>query len=63
MSDEAEHRRRLDTRERGLALPETTWQAVEDRRAEWTDWPEPHLRLDSLNSVAENLETALRYVA
>ena len=42
ISDEAIHRNRVASRRRGLAFAETTWDAVEARRSEWTDWPEPH---------------------
>jgi len=62
VSDEALHRRRLASRQRGLALGEPTWADVELRRAEWTNWPEPHLILDALDPAEVNLSKALDYI-
>jgi len=36
---------------------------VERRRAEWTDWPEPHLTLDALDGIEVNVASALAYLA
>jgi hypothetical protein len=36
---------------------------VQQRRAEWTRWPERHLVLDMTRPIEENLDAALRYVA
>jgi Predicted kinase len=63
VSDPAVHAARLAGRDRGLALPEPTWDSVEQRRAEWTSWPEPHLKLDALDPMDANLAKALDYVA
>lgn len=62
VSDERVHRQRLAARRRDLAFAETTWDAVAARAAEWTEWPEPHLKLDGMDPIDENLGTALVYV-
>ena len=62
IADEAVHRSRLRDRDRGIALGEPRWQDVEERRAEWVPWPEPHLVLDGSDPVEANLAAALRYV-
>lgn len=59
-SDEALHRRRLEARERGLAFPEPTWDAVLRRRQEWAPWPEDVLVVDSARPLAGNLARALQ---
>jgi predicted kinase len=56
------HAQRLAGRDRGLALPEPSWDDIERRRDEWRAWPEPHLTLDALDPVDVNLERALEYV-
>ena len=54
-TDRTEHRRRLETRERGIPdFPEPTWDAVQARRASFDDWHGPRLRLDSDLPVAVN---------
>ena len=63
VSDSAVHAARLTSRERGLALTEPTGEDVERRRAEWTDWPEPHLTLDALDGIEVNVASALAYLA
>jgi len=63
VSDPAVHAARLTSRERGLALAEPTGEDVERRRAEWTDWPEPHLMLDALDGIEVNVASALAYLA
>jgi predicted kinase len=63
LPDRVIHEARLAERERGLALPEPSWEDVERRRGEWTPWPEPHLTLDALEPVEVNLATALDYVS
>ena len=62
LGDEAVHAARLAGRERGLALPEPTWADVQRRRTEWAPWPEPHLTLDSTESVDANVRRALDYL-
>jgi predicted kinase len=59
-SDEAEHRRRVETRLSdvpGLALPD--WHAVEHR--DYEPWLEPHLTIDTAMSSAE--EASARILA
>lgn len=63
VSDEAEHAARLAARERGLAIPEPTWDDVVRRRAEWTPWPEPHLTVDSLADLRTNVASVLAFLA
>lgn len=63
VSDEALHRTRLASRERGLAVAEPKWGDIERRQSEWTKWPEPHLTLDALDPTDVNLAKALDYVA
>jgi predicted kinase len=63
LPDRAIHEARLAGRQRGLALPEPSWDDVERRGAEWTPWPEPHLTLDALEPIEENLARTLDYVS
>ncbi|MEO1056395.1 MAG: AAA family ATPase [Actinomycetota bacterium] len=59
-SDPTIHRRRFDERERGLdGFPEPSWEDVETVRDAWTSWPEPAVRIDSLDPHRANLELAL----
>ena len=47
-SDEAEHRRRLERRQRGLGgFSEPTWESVQARRADFDDWHDERLVLDA----------------
>ena len=62
VSDEGVHRQRLEQRRRGLALPETSWDAVEARRLEWSDWAAPFLVLDAMDSTAANLARAQTFL-
>jgi predicted kinase len=62
VSDRAVHAARLALRNRGLALPEPTWASVEERSAEWSSWPEPHLTLDAMEAHEHNVAMALAYV-
>ncbi len=51
-TDAAEHRHRLETRERGIAgFPEPTWEQIQGRRAGFDAWDTPRLRLDSREPV------------
>lgn len=55
-TDTAVHRRRLETRERGLpGFPEPTWEAVQARSAAFDNWHDPRLRLDSADPVESNV--------
>lgn len=62
VSDEAVHADRVTGRQRGLAIPEPSWEDVARRLAEWKPWPEPHLTLDAIDSVATNVARALAYI-
>lgn len=55
--DERTLRTRLATRRHGLASGEPGWADVEARRAEWTEWPEPNLRIDG---AEDPVRSALR---
>jgi predicted kinase len=63
LPDPSIHASRLSGRDRGLAIPEPTWEDVERRATEWLPWPEPHLTLDARDSVENNLAEALGYVS
>ena len=54
-TDPAEHRRRLETRERGIpGFPEPTWESIQSRRHAFDGWDAPRLRLDSREPVQAN---------
>lgn len=54
-SDDREHRRRLEKRERGIeGFPEPTWESIEARRVGFAGWTEDRLRLDFLREPAVN---------
>lgn len=55
LSDHDVHRSRLHGRERHLAIPEPTWQAVTLRRAEWVAWPFAPLVIDAVAPLAVNV--------
>jgi predicted kinase len=62
-SDEDEHRRRLDRRERGIeGFPEPTWESVQARRAGFDEWRDDRLVLDSMASLDDNVRLALEYL-
>jgi len=63
-SDAEVHRKRLMSRDRGIAgFPEPSWDDVEARRAEWEPWTDDHLVIDTMRGVDENLAVALRYLS
>lgn len=63
-TDAAEHRRRLETRDRGLpGYPEPTWEQVQARRAGLDDWTDTRLRLDSGAPVEQNARAIVDTVA
>ena len=63
-SDEREHRRRLETRERRLGdFREPSWESVQERRAGFRAWSDDRLVLDSMLPREANLRTALDYLA
>jgi predicted kinase len=62
-SDEQEHRRRLEERQRGIeGLPEPSWESVLARKSEFPPWRGERLVLDSMNARAANLQAALEYL-
>lgn len=63
LSDAATHKARLAARQRGFARGEPTLDAVEERRSEWTLWPESHLTLDAIDNLDANVAEALNYLA
>jgi predicted kinase len=61
--DEAEQRRRLDDRDRGLRSDEPDWTDVEARRADWTEWPEPYLRVDASDDQSHSVPAVLEHLS
>lgn len=62
-SDDAVHRARLESRERGLEMfPEPTWADVTQQGTETEPWSRDRLVLDSVRPLDENVGTALDYV-
>lgn len=58
------HRRRLEGRIRGIpGWYEVSWEDVERTRGRAEPWPEPHLVLDAVEPLADNLAAAGSYVA
>lgn len=64
-SDEAIHRKRIETRIRGISgMSEVTWDRVQVRKGEYEPWTEERLLLDSSHSSREALVTqAIGYVS
>lgn len=55
-ADEATHRRRIETRVRGIeGMAEVTWARVEQRRAEYEPWTDARLTLDTSARHPEQL--------
>lgn len=62
-SDVEEHRHRLVNRHRNIdGYPEPTWDDVIARRAEWDEWQENRLVLDSIEPLNDNVDRALAYI-
>ncbi|MEU0091282.1 AAA family ATPase [Kribbella sp. NPDC006257] len=62
-SDEAEHRRRVETRTRNIpGWREVDWAHVERMRTEYPPLTFEHLTLDAVRPLTENRETVLRYL-
>lgn len=62
-SDEALHRARLASRDRGLDdRLEPNWVEVESRRATQTPWHQPTLIVDSVCPLMENVERVLAWL-
>lgn len=63
-SDLAEHRSRLESRERGIeGFPEPTWADVERLRTNFAPWTEPRLVLDAVADLPANVARALDFLA
>jgi predicted kinase len=63
VSNQALHRRRIESRVRGLhGFGEVTWDQVEARRKKLTPWKEPTLLLDSAHDLDANVAMAVRYI-
>ncbi|MGK7235852.1 AAA family ATPase [Streptomyces hygroscopicus] len=63
-SDSRVHRQRLERRSRGIVgFEEPTWEAVQQRRAEYEPWTDHRLVLDSITGLASNVTTAQEYLA
>jgi len=41
---------------------EVTWDRLEARRKAYTPWSEPHLQLDALDPLDDNVAKAIRYI-
>ena len=63
--DQATHRRRIEARIRGIeGMAEVTWAGVEKRRAEYEEWADPRLTLDTSAHPPERLlAEAIEYLA
>jgi predicted kinase len=60
-SDEALHRARLETRQRGIpGWGELTWENVEGVRANYVPWPDPLLTLDAADLLKSNIAQLLK---
>jgi len=63
LSDSELHRKRVESHTRNLhGMSEVTWDRVEARRKAYTPWREPHLQLDALNPLNDNVAKAIRYI-
>ncbi|MFD8216846.1 AAA family ATPase [Streptomyces sp. NPDC059697] len=63
-SDPAVHRRRLESRSRGIeGFAEPTWDAVERLRTQFVPWADHRLVLDTVNDLSSNVETALGFLS
>jgi predicted kinase len=62
-SDETIHRQRIETRVRNIeGMPETSWDRVIQRKAEFVPWTDDRLVLDSATeSVDALIEAAIQY--
>ena len=58
-----EHRRRLESRRRGIeAFPEPSWDDVQRRRSEWEPWTDPRLTLDSTRPLEDLVAVCLTFL-
>jgi len=62
-TDVMAHRLRLFGRQRGIeGWPELSWEDVEGTRRRWEPWSEPHLTLDAMDDIEDNVVEAITYV-
>jgi len=62
-SDEAEHRRRLERRQRRIdGFPEPSWESVQARRAGFDDWHDERLVLDAMAPLDDNVRVAVDHL-
>ncbi len=62
-SDEAEHRRRLETRTRNIpGWHEVGWGHVERMRTEYPPLTVPHLTLDAVHPIGQNREAVFNHL-
>ncbi|MFF4402272.1 AAA family ATPase [Streptomyces sp. NPDC001480] len=62
-SDLRVHQQRLERRSRGIVgFEEPTWQAIQERRAEYEPWTEHRLVLDSIADLASNVTKAQEHL-
>jgi predicted kinase len=61
-SDPVVHRARVAARDRGLAVGEPTWTAIEERRAEYVAWREPVFSADAIEPIESNAARALAWL-
>lgn len=63
MNDVALHRKRLETRVRGLhGFDEISWERVEERRKAYTPWQRNILTIEMSNNIDDNLRAALGFI-
>nr|WP_296776835.1 hypothetical protein [Rhodococcus sp. (in: high G+C Gram-positive bacteria)] len=63
-SDSAEHRRRLESRERNIpGFAEPTWASVTASRTAFDDWADPRVRVDSMAPHETNVAHVLEGIA
>jgi predicted kinase len=57
------HKARIEARVRNLhGIPEVTWGRVETRRAAYTAWTEPTLKVDTAGELGANVKMAINYI-
>lgn len=57
------HKKRIEARVRNLhGFPEITWERVQNRKAAYTDWKEPTLRVDTAKELESNTKEAITYI-
>ncbi|MEL6287095.1 MAG: ATP-binding protein [Pseudomonadota bacterium] len=63
-SDDQIHKTRIEKRVRNIAgMPETTWDRVQERKAEYQEWCDARLRLDTAYDTPEALiSRAMEYI-